>query len=205
MVDLQEQTADRGGANYRSSLHSAIRGLWSGAMDDIQAFEVFMLSIRDGFTRAYRDGSAEVGIVPADWTVQERQWLEQKTREEIGFIDGFLNAIIAGSKANGGKLAPLFNRAELWVQRYLEVYTQGMLTAKTDPKLLWVWDPAAEHCPSCAALQGKIKRQSQWQAAGLYPQAPVLACMQSAGGITVCKCHFEVTTDPATRGPLPRI
>lgn len=205
MEILAEQGADRGIDQYRAGLRSAVRGLWSGAMDDFQAWDIFDLSIRRFYTKAYYDGAKEVGILPGDLTPEEKIHLRSAIQRETNFIDGFLNAIMQGSKANGGKLSPLFNRVELWVQRYQQIYTDGMMTAKDDPKLLWVWHPEAEHCSSCAALQGKVKRKSQWDKAALYPQSPRLECMQSAGGITVCKCHFEPTTDPASKGPLPRI
>ena len=201
---LQEQSADRGAQNYRSGLRSAVRSLWSGAMDEFQSWEIFQLSIRNNFTRAYRDGSKEVGILPAEWTPAERMWLEDKIRTEMGFIDGFLDAIEAGSKTNGGKLTPLFKRVESWIKRYQEVYTQGQMTAKTDPKMKWI-KTALESCVDCIRLDGKVKRLSQWRAADLQPQSPRLACMRSAGGPTVCKCHFEKTTERLSSGPLPRI
>jgi len=204
MTELVEQGADRGAEQYRSELRSTVRALWSGAIDDFQAWESFQIDINRSFTYAYRQGSAEVGIQPSDWTPQERIWLAQHINAELGYIDGFIDAIVQGSKANGGKLAPLFSRVELWVQRYLEVYTQGQMTAKDDPKLKWI-QTAMEGCISCLKLANKVKRKSQWEAAGLYPQVPILACMQSAGGPTVCKCHFEPTTEPASKGPLPRI
>jgi len=204
MIDLQEQSPDRGASQYRSELRATVRALWSGAFDEFQAWEEFQVDINRSFTWAYRQGSAEVGILPADWSPQERQWLAQKIATELSFVDGFIDAIVAGSKANGGKLAPLFSRVELWVQRYLEVYTQGMMTAQTDPKLKWVYDHGADHCSSCLRLNDKTKRKSQWEAAGLQPQSPSLECMRSAGGVVVCKCHFEPTSEPLSRGPLPR-
>ena len=204
-MEIAEQGADRGASQYRQELRAAVRGGWSGALDDIEMWDAFDVSIRRSYTKAYYDGAKEVGILPSDMTPQERLHLRSAIQQETNYIDGFINAILAGSKAEGGKLGPLFNRVELWVQRYQQIYTDGMMTARDDPKLLWVWHPEAEHCSSCAALQGKIKRKSQWERANVQPQSPRLECMQSAGGITVCKCHFEVTTEPLSRGPLPRI
>ena len=82
---------------------------------------------------------------------------------------------------------------------------QGQMAAKENPKLRWEWTPEKEHCSSCEKLQGKVKRHSQWEAAGLYPQAPVLECMAGAGGVTVCGCRFVPTDEPMSKGPLPRI
>jgi len=204
MVDLQEQTADRGAAQYQQELRAAVRGLWSGGLDDIDAGAMFDNSIRRSFTKAYHDGAKSVGVLPVELTPQERQQLQNLISAEFAYVDGFLLNIMQNSKANGGKLKPLFGRIKLWMQRYQQVYTAGQTTAKDDPKMRWV-QTAAEGCKDCIRLNGKVKRLSQWQAVDLYPQSPRLECMRSAAGPAVCKCHFEKTTERLSSGPLPRI
>jgi len=201
-ANLQEQTAERGTAQYRAELRSAVRGLWSGALDYLDAWETFDIAIHRSFTQAYHDGAKEVGVLPTELTPQERIALRQAIQQETQYIDGFLTTIESRSKANGGKLGPLFNRVEQWVQRYQQMYTDGQMAAKNDPKMLWV-RTAAESCPSCLAVEGKVKRMSTWKDSGYYPQSPRLQCMSGAKGVTVCKCHLEPTDQPMTRGPLP--
>ena len=202
MTDLVEQSADRGTAQYRAQLRSAVRGLWSGALDYFDAWDTFDIAIRHSFTQAYHDGAKDVGVLPSELTPQEKIALQQAIQQETGFIDRFLVDIERRSKANGGKLGPLFSRIERWVQRYQQMYTDGQMAARDDPKMLWI-RTAAESCPSCLAAEGKVKRLSMWKDSGFYPQSPRLQCMASAKGVTVCKCYLERTDEPMTRGPLP--
>jgi hypothetical protein len=176
MVDnLSEQGADRGIDQYRRELRAATRGLWSGALAWEDAWESMDSTIERLWRKAFHDGAKEVGVLPAELTPDERLRLRQGIAQETSYIAGLLDAVEQGSKENGGKLTPLYNRVELWVQRYQQVYTDGQMTAREDPKLKWVWTPEAEHCISCEKLNGKIKRKSQWEKAGLQPQAPQLA------------------------------
>ena len=205
MIDqIAEQGADAGTNQYRREIRAAVRGLWSGALSWEDSWESIDITIRRMFRKAFHDGAREVGVQPSELTPEETLQLRQSIQQETAFIAGLLDATEAQSKANGGKLGPLYNRVELWVQRYQQMYTDGQMTAKDDPKLKWVYDHGADHCSSCLKLNGKIKRQSQWQRANLRPQSPQLECMRSAAPITVCKCHFEPTTEGASKGPLPR-
>lgn len=188
---------------YRSRLRSAVRGLWTGALDYYDAWDVFDIAIRSAFTQAYHDGAASVGILPSELTPDEKIELRSMIQRETEFIDGFLTAI-EEQAAEGGNLGPLFNRIEGWLARYQELYTKGQMTAKDNPKLRWQWTPGKDHCSSCTKLNNKVKRQTQWAKANLYPQCPDLECMQSAGGVTVCGCEFVPTDEPLSKGPLPK-
>ena len=206
-VDLRERagTLDAGIRQYRAELRAAVRGLWSGAIDEFDCWQMFEVAIRRSFTKAYNDGAAEAGVNPIELTGNERAERMSRTAGEMRFIDGFINAIIVGSKERGGKLSPLFNRIELWVARYKEMYNLGLSTSKDDPKYRWVYNPEKEHCTDCERLAGQVRRLSTWKAHDLRPQSPRLACMRSARGVTVCGCRFESTDEPCTRGPLPRV
>lgn len=204
MADLSEQGADRGIAQIRREIRGAVRGLWSGALSWEDSWESVDSTIERLWRKAFHDGAKEVGVLPVELTPSEKLELRQGIAQETSYIAGLLDATEAGSRANGGKLGPLYKRVELWVQRYQQVYTDGMMTAREDPKLKWI-QTALEGCVTCVRLAGKIKRKSQWEKAGVYPQSPTqLQCMIDAHGPTVCKCYFEVTTEPLSKGPLPR-
>ena len=205
MTELSEQGADRGIAQYRREIRSAVRGLWSGALSWEDSWESMDSTIERLWRKAFHDGAKEVGVLPVELTPDERLKLRQGIAQETSYISGLLDATETGSRANGGELGPLYKRVELWVQRYQQVYTDGQMTARENPKLKWIYSHTVKnHCISCEKLNGKIKRKSQWEKAGLQPQGPTLVCMISAGGITVCQCHFEVTIEPLSKGPLPR-
>jgi len=201
MTDLHTvELAEQGPSTYRAEIRGITRGLWTGAYDYDQAFELMMFNIRAGLTNAWHNGMREVGLQPTDMTAEERTQLEQVIYSEFSHIDGFLTAIEQGSKANGGKLGPLMARADLWINRYRDVQNQAKQAAKNDPKLEWILGPTEEHCSSCSRLNGKVKRASVWRRANIRPQIQDLACR----GFN-CLCILQPTDKPLSKGPLPKL
>ncbi len=92
------------------------------------------------------------------------------------------------------------SRLPMWINRYRDVVNTAKLMAGEDVKLVWRIGPTKEHCRSCSRLNGKVKRKSQWIASGIRPQSPQLECH----GFN-CLCTLNPTSEPASRGPLPRI
>lgn len=192
-------------ASYRSGLRAAVRGLWSGVVDLSEFWMAMAQAIEFHFHRAWYEGMAQVGLSPEDITPEEQFALNQMILDEMQFITGFGLDIEAGSKANGGKLEPQFERVELWIKRYTNVTNQALQRAKNDPVLEWVTH-ATESCTSCIKLNGQRRRASTWARLDLRPQHPNrLECMRSAGGVDVCKCTFNPTNQPPTRGRLPKV
>lgn len=188
---------------YQAAIRSAVRGLWSGAIDYGQYLDVMGLAIDRFLPMAWADGAKECGIQPAEYTPQERRALQEATAQEYLYVVGLGDAIQAGSRANGGKLTPLYQRVDLWVKRYRDIKNRAMEMACQDQKLKWIMNPAKENCCSCIQLADKVKRASFWREAGVRPQHPSLHCMQSAGGPSVCGCQFVVTDERLSPGPLP--
>jgi len=156
---------------YRRELRNGVRGLWSGVLDFDQFYETFSLSIRRGFTRAWNEGAAQFGRLPGEMSPEERVTLERLINREFGFIIGFGEAIEQGSKANGGKLTPLFTRTEKWVNRWNDPFNQGKLAAAENRKLKWILN-AQESCSSCLKVANKVKLASTWRAHDYRPQHP---------------------------------
>jgi hypothetical protein len=189
--------------DYARGLRSAVRGFWSGQIDYISFVINMDLLITRRFTEAFMEGAGLEGIRPEELTPQELIELQNEINTERRFIFSFAQDIEENSKANGGKLQPLMNRIRLWANRYIGVRALGQSMARADPKLKWVLH-SAETCPSCRKLDGKVKRASFWRAHDVRPKHKhKLECMLSAHGVPVCRCEFEITTDPLTRGTLP--
>jgi hypothetical protein len=189
--------------NYRSAIRSAVRGFWSGALDYDQFWEVMDSAINAGLTSAWYEGARECGIEPSELTPDEKAELRRRQIGELTHVGNFAAEVDAGSKANGGKLAPLFQRAEAWILRARDVMNQARVMACGDQKLMWELGITEKHCRSCAALNGKVKRASYWQQMGVRPQNPpnyLLAC-----GGWLCDCRLVPTSAPLSKGPLPRL
>lgn len=193
-----------GEANYRQALRNAVRGLWNGVHDRSQFEDAMQAAIDDGFTRAWRDGASACGISEDEWTLDEWTVLNEAINTELGFIGGFADAIIENSKANGGKLEPLYTRIDMWVKRYNDLRNRAKVMACKDQKLEWIVN-SKETCRDCLRLNHQVRRASVWQAADIRPQHPDLECMESAGGVSVCLCELKPTDKRASSGPLPKI
>ena len=185
-------------SRYQSRIRSAVRGLWTGALDYFQFYDSMEVTIRDGFTEAWREGAAECDIQPSDYTAQERAALQQAIVHEREYIDGFATAIEQGSKANGGKLTPLFKRGELWINRYRGIQNQAKAMACGNRKMKWILGETHEHCRTCFGFNGRVYRASTWAENGALPQTHALECEGWR-----CLCRLEETTDRITPGRFP--
>lgn len=192
-----------GATIYRRSLRANVRALWLGAVDYAQFWDAMATTIQRRLPQAWYEGAAEAGVLPAELTPAERQTLQSAIVVEMSYITKLSDAIIAGSKAAGGKLAPLLGRAEMWTSRYGELRIRARAMAAADMKVVWVLGATEVSCTSCLKLAGKVKRNSYWLRTGVLPRvagAPYLTC---AG--YKCDCTLSSTDLPLSRGPLPRL
>jgi hypothetical protein len=188
---------------YRARLRSAAYGFWRGAGDYDWFFYQMIIVTEMGLTRAWNEGAEECGITPEEMTFKEKMILSGLIHEEQSHIGGFASFIEQNSKAMGGKRGTIYNRVELWVNRYNAVKNKAKATTCADKKLRWTLNVlriSKEHCESCLKLAGKVKRASQWAASGWEPQGRMLAC----GGWR-CACALVPTDEPMSKGPLPRL
>jgi hypothetical protein len=186
--------------SYRLNIRNAVRGLWSGQVDYLWFYEQMQSAITQGFRQAWTEGLSMAGILPDEASEAERAMLSQQTIQERVYIDGLANYIEEHSKANKGKLTPLYHRAEMWVNGYTRVMTLAHVMASGDRKQRWTRHASKESCPSCVKLDGQVRRASFWFSHGVYPKAwDKLVCR---GG---CKCTLDDTNEPSSRGRLPNL
>lgn len=198
-----KQTA--GAQRYRSDLRGAAWSLWDGTISGPEFLRVVKYQIVPlGLTQAWLDGAAAEGVTgEGDLNPEEKTRLKERITQEKTYVRGFRDYIKDHDKASGSKRSSLDYRLDLWVNRYMDVVNEARVMAGGDKKYKWVWYPDAEHCRSCRKLHGQVRRASFWKDHDCRPQHPSLECMTSAGGPTVCKCEFEETDEPLSRGPLP--
>lgn len=194
--------ARTGKRDYRLGIRAAVRGLWAGVLDLFEFVDSMLPTIRRGLTRAADDGLLSVGIQPEDRTEQEQNVLDDRIDSEFEHVLPFGRDIQAGSKANGGLMRPLMQRAEMWILRYTDVENEARTLAANDPKLVWQWDPVKEHCTTCARLNGQVRRASFWRTRVL-PQSPPNEKLVCGGW--KCGCGLKPTEKPISRGRLPRL
>lgn len=189
---------DRGERDYSRSIRSAVYGLWSGQMSFPGYVQTMVGAIDRGFTRAWYQGAGECGIKEGELTSDESQALYTEVNSEISFIYSFADDIMRNSKVNKGKLTPLYQRAEMWTNRFEFIRSMARSMACKDQKLQWQMGPTKEHCVDCIRLNGRVYRASVWDKYGLVPRSHNLSC----GGYR-CLCRFVTTSMPVTSGRPP--
>ena len=184
---------------YKINLRSAVRLLWSAQGDWADAWLMFQSAIRRAFTQAWLEGAKAYGISEEELTAEERTRLETEIAHETSYIGKFIDAIEAGSKANGGKLTPLLQRTELWVKGYERIRQLAKVYAAKDEKQEWIYGDTV-HCEDCLRYNGRLYRASIWKKYNIQPKMYSLACHGFH-----CQCKLEPTDKKATPGrpPLP--
>jgi hypothetical protein len=160
-------------------------------------------AIERGLTSAWYEGAAQCGVLPEELTIDEIKLLNFRISQQMNYLNRFAKAVEAGSKENGGKLTPLMQRAQLWVNRYNDVVGEAQLSACKDQKLRWDLGATEKHCRTCYALNGKVKRASFWKKLGVRPQNAPNSLIECGGW--KCDCKFTVTDEPMTRGVMPAL
>ena len=166
--------------------------------DQMQFDSSMRTAIDANLTLAWYAGAKECGIAPDEITPSEQLKLAEYIFVQYSYISGVGEFIVANSKANKGKLRTVYGRAELWINKYNEVKNTAKTMACGDQKLIWKYGSTRDHCSTCAAMVGKVKRASQWLAHGILPQSKRLEC----GGWR-CQCHLDPTDLPLSKGRLP--
>lgn len=191
-------------SGYRATLRANVRALWNGTWDIYDFTNAMTNSIIAGLNAAFDEGLARVGGTPADVSPAERRALRLVIDNELAQVDGFGDAVEAGSKANGGKLGDHFARLELWIRRYPQVVEMGALAGgKDEDNYVWLLGRTEKHCPECATLHGVVASKAAWDASGLKPKRPPNPRLTCGGWR--CDCTLSKTDLPATKGGIPRV
>jgi hypothetical protein len=182
----------RGETNYKSGLRALFYGLWRGVLSDMQ----FSLSLNN-LVRIGLEGARECGVLPDEFTPEERTQLSQEVFTNIGSIEGAIVFILENSKANKGKWGTVQSRLSMWQNRYAAVRTRGAALACKDKKKVWRLGPTKKHCVTCLGLTGRVYRYETW-VKNVLPGGDRLACR----GFN-CRCYLEDTDERITPGPFP--
>lgn len=189
--------------SYTSNLRYYVRHLWTGEIGLFDFIDGFQKSIRFFFPEAWGLGAALCGITPDEMTDEERVRLNLEINTEFTYVVPFGQAIIEGSKANGGALQPYLDRVALWGNTYNRILTLGQSMACADQRGVWVLGRTEKHCYDCLGYAGRVYRMSVWrkflEPYNALPKGHGLAC----GGWN-CDCAIDITTAPFTRGYPPK-
>lgn len=186
-------------SQYRLALRAPTTALWAGLWTPQQFDDAFKRSIERNLTIAWSEGMAAGGVTMAEQTFQERMELRLIIVTQQVFVPQFRDAVVAGSKANKGKLKTLLARLEMWVNVYQKTVDQAKAHALANQKTVWFLGATKVHCRSCKGFAGRVYRRSVWAANNAFPRSPALACTGRR-----CDCELEPTDQRVTPGKFPQ-
>jgi len=186
--------------SYQRGLREFGRGLWNDSITIGQFMSGMEDMIEREFNNAFTLGVHKGGLTVSDLTPEEKGEIDTLIENEIVHIDDLAHFIYRNRKGVG-KLDAIRSRVDMWVARYSRAKEVGYLIAKRAEPLLWQYDPRKDHCRSCAALNGQVRRAEYWRKVGIEPNSDRLECY----GIW-CGCRFLEPAEnaPLSRGRLPR-
>lgn len=189
-------------AYFEATLTRMVRNVYDGDLggEFVQIMRDLVLGqISQAFETAWTDDGNE--LPPPEYI---RDASQEMVREQWTHIDDFYRAIIDARVDQTGVDA-LLSRVQLWANRYNEAYNEGvrLIALNTGGKLIWRLGRTEQHCDTCSRLNGIVAYASEWETAGVKPQAapnPYLTC----GGWR-CDCSLDPTNKRKSPGALDRI
>ena len=152
--------------------------------------------------RAWADGMRENELDPVeDMEPEWQSMLDEIILSEYNYVDGFAADIVA-ARDEQLDWEPLLSRAELWANRYNDVYNTSVVTTGNQ-KLIWILGATEVHCDTCAALNGIVAWAEEWEESGVVPQNPPNRYLDCEGWR--CDCELIPTTNRHTRNALDAI
>jgi hypothetical protein len=188
-------------SSFKSSIYASSRGLWSGQLDSLSFADSIFSNLRRGYTQAFQEGAKQCGVLPDEITEVETEVLNGMIGDANQYVGGLADYISTHSKALGFSFEEIKPRLSLWVNRYEEVKAKAQGMACGDKKLKWLID-GGEHCRTCLKLNGRVHRASVWNSHNIAPR--MITDKLHCHGYN-CKCRFEETKEPATRGRFPNL
>ena len=185
------KTADYMQVQIERLVRSLYGGIIGGDFIDVMA-NLISGQIYDAVSQAWFD-YGETSALP-DYL---NEFYQTFVSNQYGFVDQFYRDII-DARIDGTPIDPLIMRAGMWANRWNDAYHQAaaLITAENGGNMIWQYGEA-EHCDTCAALNGICASAKEWDIAGVKPQNapnPLIDC-----GGWQCKC--SLTPTDARRSP----
>jgi 2'-5' RNA ligase len=187
--------------DYRRTIRSQVRGFWAGQITKFDFTDGMFLAVRRNYHAAWADVAKGYGLSLDALSATDLNRLEAEIADEATFITGFADAVDAGTKVKGGQLAPLLQRADLWVEGFRRQEDIAKVLLGREKRFKWRRDPSKPgSCPDCKALDGLVLTGDEWAKLGITPKSRKLNCH----GFN-CGCRFDPTDEPVSERTPPAL
>lgn len=182
---------------YGGRLDAYARELYSGKIDEGGYIDKMTAIIETQLTRAWNEGMRDNKLDPStDMTPEFQQVLDDAINSEYDHVLDIAQAILDQRDA-GGKLEDgIYQRLDMWQQRYTDVANQArIVTANKEDMYEWVYGDT-DHCDTCMTLNGQVASMADWEDSGYMPQSPPNDALTCGGWR--CQCQLLPTKKEAT-------
>ena len=185
---------------YETALQSIVEDAYTGNMSGGDFISTMYAYIDAGLTDAYESALQDNGMALDEMTDDMRQELQSYIESENTRVVNLWNDIQAG--IHGDPPVPIssfMSRAELWANRWNDVYNAAMLSINSQlgERLEWVLGATEQHCTTCSALNGIVAFASEWEESGARPQNPPNDILECGGW----KCDCSLSPTDKRRSP----
>jgi hypothetical protein len=193
---------------YDRVMWQAVRDLYNGEISTPEFESIMIDLVQNQLRRAWNEGMRSLGLDPeTDMLLIWEFALQDIMLQELTYVDPLAADVLAAAAA-GLPVAPFHSRVDIWTNRYNDVVNQAaQICAKAGQRMKWEIGATEEHCRICAALNGIVAFESEWEELGVYPQRPpnpALAKENGGCGGWRCDCSIVPTDSAEHRMPTVR-
>lgn len=192
---------DKSLSTFKASIMALSRGVYTGVLTSFEGADALFSAVGRGYEQAFTEGQKACGIKADERTEEESAELTRLIGDNYQYVGRYIEWVVAHNKASGSPFEMIKARAQLWVNRYVEVKNIAISLSCGNKKYRWQID-GGEHCRTCLKLNGRIARASTWAAHNIAPR--MITDRLRCNGYN-CKCFWVETDAPATRGRWPNL
>jgi hypothetical protein len=194
IAELMIYTPER----YSTEIFAAARQYWKDGSRG--GFTTRMNgTIKFGLTAAFEQGASVSGVEPDEFEAPDTKLMTDIITDEKSHVGELLTFLDGLANDKSKTLASADYRLHMWANRYQAVLDQARIHFGGKKRLTWVLG-SAEHCQTCLDLSKIVAWAQEWDASGIRPKSPDLACH----GYN-CACEMAETTRRRSPKALERI
>lgn len=181
-------------AQFQGVFIDLANGVRSGEVDRRRGGLILRAHLSKYGRKAYEDGLLAGGVA-GELSNDDLNAINRFNASQSVYVTGFMDTLKDGGYDSDEAVAL---HARMWANKALEAQFQaGLLSANANGMYQWVVGKA-EHCSTCAMLNGQRHRLKAYADRGLLPHSSRLACKGY-----LCKCSLRRVSGRA-RGRWPK-
>lgn len=199
ILDDNGQPIEKSMPSYNRELRNIMRGVIDKQIPEASAVQASDSAVRRNMMQAAMAGIEKAGLLKGDLTQEELMAIQNAIFNEQDYVIGLVEAAVAESRKEAPSYAYIFNRVDMWANRWGMMQDQMFVMASKNKKIKWGRKDGKDSCIDCITYDNRVYRGSVWQKADIRTKMWDLTCR---GGH--CGCEQFETDEPVNRGFPPQ-